>query len=571
MTKKVEVMDTKKQIVFVLFVIVVFCSIPLFFEKIYDGHDLDFHLRRINGIYEGIIDKKVNLRIQSGWYDDYGYAVGVFYGDILLYFPALLRSIGLSIIASYKCFIFAINFLTVFISYYCFSRIYGYKIGLTLSFFYSTSIYRLVDIYLRHAVGEYCAIAFLPVVVLAFNYLINDNYIDSTIAFVIGWTGIIQSHVLSTELVLGFSVLFCIIQLRSIFCINRVISLSVSAFAVLTVNASFLIPFLDYSIQNECNITQRWRGGSIQDHGLYVRQLFNLFPQSKGISSIIAQGIENDMPLTVGVSLIIGLMIAIMVCLSTGRNNTELKLFCALAVLSLFMSTVYFPWDSICKIGALRRFIVNIQFSWRFLEIALVFIVLSMGETFRHFGQEIKKNSYLKVMILSLSFVSIVSASYYMACIPSLQDKKDYSNANEIDSSRWDEYLPVGAENIKRTCDYYANNTQVTNYKKEHQSIQFEYSSTDNSYVVLPLFAYKYYLCTITNKTTHETDVIHPETKDTLICVSLPDNSSGIISVDFTTPALWIIADYVSFVSVVIGLVIIFMYKRKYMITTETV
>ena len=51
MTKKVEVMDTKKQIVFVLFVIVVFCSIPLFFEKIYDGHDLDFHLRRINGIY----------------------------------------------------------------------------------------------------------------------------------------------------------------------------------------------------------------------------------------------------------------------------------------------------------------------------------------------------------------------------------------------------------------------------------------------------------------------------------------------------------------------------------------
>lgn len=132
MSKEKMICERKNGIV--LLVIIMFISIPLFYGKIYDGHDLDFHLQRINGIYHGLLDGKINTKIQPCWYDDYGYAVGIFYGDLFLYFPAALRCIGMSIVASYKCFVFAINVLTVLISNYCFSKIWGQRMGIIMSF-----------------------------------------------------------------------------------------------------------------------------------------------------------------------------------------------------------------------------------------------------------------------------------------------------------------------------------------------------------------------------------------------------------------------------------------------------
>lgn len=304
-------------------------------------------------------------------------------------------------------------------------------------------------------------------IVLAFYDLINDDYVKSSVAFLVGWTGIIQSHVLSTELVLGFSLLFCIINFQSIINKQRIKSLLVSVIAVLTVNASFIIPFLDYSFRNKCNITQSWRGGSIQKHGAFVQQLFYLLPKSNGISSTMAQGMDNDMPLTVGVSLMIGLIIAVIVCFTKGINSNSLRLFCGLSLLSLFMSTIYFPWDAICKIGALRRFVVNIQFSWRFLEIALVFIVMSVGNMIRIMTWK-NTNKYIRLLVVALLVsLSVISASFYMVSIPNSQIEKDFNSEQEIDSSRWDEYLLVDAENTNQTGTYDATNVNLTSYKKD--------------------------------------------------------------------------------------------------------
>lgn len=63
-------------------------SLPIFMNEITNGIDLEFHINRIQGIYEGLIQGQFPVKIQSNWNHNNGYPVSIFYGDILLYIPA---------------------------------------------------------------------------------------------------------------------------------------------------------------------------------------------------------------------------------------------------------------------------------------------------------------------------------------------------------------------------------------------------------------------------------------------------------------------------------------------------
>ena len=67
---------------------------PFLSGGVWHGSDLGYHLRRIENIAMGLADGQFPVRIQSDWLLGNGYAVGVFYGDILPYFPAALRLLG---------------------------------------------------------------------------------------------------------------------------------------------------------------------------------------------------------------------------------------------------------------------------------------------------------------------------------------------------------------------------------------------------------------------------------------------------------------------------------------------
>ena len=49
--------------------------------------------------------------------EGYGYPISVYYGDILLYIPALLRLMGFSVTQCFKFYILMINIGTVVCSY----------------------------------------------------------------------------------------------------------------------------------------------------------------------------------------------------------------------------------------------------------------------------------------------------------------------------------------------------------------------------------------------------------------------------------------------------------------------
>ena len=101
--------------------LILLSGIPLMADYFYaDAHDLAFHLMRIEGLKEELLNGSFPVRMQTYWLNGYGYPVSIFYGDLLLYIPAVLRIFGVSVLASYNIYVLLINAGTVFISYFCF-------------------------------------------------------------------------------------------------------------------------------------------------------------------------------------------------------------------------------------------------------------------------------------------------------------------------------------------------------------------------------------------------------------------------------------------------------------------
>ena len=196
-----------------------YVSIPLKEKGIYFSHDFMFHLNRIYGLAGGL-STQFPVRLQPFWMNDYGYPVSICYGDILLYIPALFYLAGVPLRAVYKGYMFFVNVFTAGIADYCFSRISGdKKTGKICSFLYTASLWRLADLYNRSALGEYSAIAFGPFLALGFWYLFRDqpDHRKGYFCLLAGYTGLIQTHLVSCVMAGIFTLLICIAELPKVF------------------------------------------------------------------------------------------------------------------------------------------------------------------------------------------------------------------------------------------------------------------------------------------------------------------------------------------------------------------
>lgn len=147
-----------------LIVVGVIACYPLYISWFIPAHDITFHLSRIEGIKEGLLSGQFPVRIQPTWFEGAGYAVSVMYGDTLLYIPAILRIMGFSLQASLKIYIVLVTAGTIGCTYYALlklktgSREMRKWVAVFATAIYTLSLYRIGDVYIRQALGEYTAI-----------------------------------------------------------------------------------------------------------------------------------------------------------------------------------------------------------------------------------------------------------------------------------------------------------------------------------------------------------------------------------------------------------------------------
>lgn len=540
--------------------LLIFASIPVFAPfliQMEQGHDLFFHLMRIEGLTQGIRDGQFPVRIQPGWYQGYGYGVSVFYGDIFLYIPAILHLIGMSLQNSYKVYIVLSNAATIAIAGYSFKGIFkNDKVAFLGSMFYTLSIYRLMNVYIRDAVGEYTAMIFMPLLAYAFYCIVykEKERRKGMILLAVGMAGVIQSHIISAEICVAVLCLSCVVCMRRVWNLNVIWIFCKSALLAVGLSLGFLVPFVDYMINGSfnANVASSYKmEKNIGEHGTFIRQLFQVFYEATGANQPKSAGIIGEMPLGVGLTLgfAIVLWIVLEVYSRKEKNKPAIwnvgRVTTGFSILFLWMTTIYFPWEFLRKSNKLFRYmIVNIQFPWRLLTVSTLFLVMlwcALGIAVTgNFSVKIIKSVTIGACVLTLL------SSAYMLGDALVSGNKAYVHSVEAmgtSVASGEEYLPyatVSSELVPDKVDC-TDNLNCTDYSKSGLSVavKCENNSSDMGILTLPLLYYEGYRCS-------DESVELTMGWNNKIALTIPGEYSGQLEVSYKEPVYWKLSTIIS-------------------------
>ena len=349
-----------------------FSCMPLLWGGVFDGHDMLFHLNRIEGIASGLRCGQFPVRIHASTLLGYGYAASEFYPELFLYIPAILRNMGVSLCASVRVFEAGINLLAALSCYVSAKAVFdSRRTAVGASVLYTLCVYRLVNLYTRATLGESLAMIFFPLIIWSlYEVLRRDDGKWPLLA--LGMTGVCMSHLLSTL----FSVLFCAIA--AAFSLPKLMRekrrfLAILKAAAITVLCCvwFYVPMMQYSGDGvSTSVVLDAQENVLQPGGFFVAFAGDMnadIPEDFAYTI----GVVPGLALLVGCALLLVRRYAQGKAAMDGKDRAALAL-CALGAVALIGATDAFPWELVCS---LRRpfstFFKQIQFPWRLVGVAV--------------------------------------------------------------------------------------------------------------------------------------------------------------------------------------------------------
>ena len=560
--------EERRRVVFGIGVIAFVASIPYLYEGLVSGADLTYHLQRIEGVKDGLLTGQFPVRLEPRWVFDHGYANGIFYCNMLLYFPALLRMVGFTVTESYILYCIALNLATAAIAWYCFGKMFRDDvIGLFCSGLYTLSIFRIYKLLITGAVGEGSAFTFLPLVLYGLYLIFERDPEDrefgkSWLILGIGYAGLIQTHVLTCEITAAMTILICLLYLRRVFVWPRFRQLAQGALLALGFSLWYLVPFLDYYLTQDMKI-QHASARTIQDRGAILPQLLHHFWISGQATPLGDNGMQYSHPVGVGLILVVGVIVFLLLLFfgELQQDKSSEKKFAvkaaALGCLALWMSTNSFPWDSIQNTSGLAATLVSsLQFPNRFLGWGTAFLTVVAGYVLSYLKNYLKTSKKYREMFYHMSLITIVVAlaTSYLFLMDSEDQEPDYYLYNEESMGfgyiSGAEYLIYGTDidKISFSKPEAVEQVTITDYTKRGLNTTFycENAAKNQEKITLPVLLYKGYEAvggsgerlTITDDENH------------LLQVCVPGGYTGQITVRFAEPWYWRVAEVITLVTI---------------------
>lgn len=473
-----------------------FASMPCLWGRLYDGHDLFFHLNRIEGIASGLRTGQFPVRIHASTLLGYGYASPEFYPELFLYLPALMRNLGVSLTVSVLVFEMAINLATAAVCYVSVRRLLGSRaVAAGASVLYTLSVYRMANLYVRATLGESLAMIFFPLLIWAMvEVLTRDERQWPLLA--LAMTGIFMSHLLSTM----FTVLFC--ALAALCCLprlvrepRRILAILKAAALMALCSAWFLVPFLEYTREGISTSV-------VLNAYEHVLRLGSYLVSFSGDMTNLPEELE-DFAYTIGVvpglAILMGCALMLVRRYAAGRaadarerlgDRLSLALT-ALGALALLGATEFFPWSWACS---LRRpfstLFMQIQFPWRLVGIAAP--MLSIAAAWGY----LKEPRWRAAGMAALVVLSVLGSGYTMQCFVQqgpVLSPEDYCDTRIAQY----EYTYVGTEKSALEPGRITDGTQtytVENFVKRGANLSCTIVNPGGStYIELPLLYYPGY------------------------------------------------------------------------------
>ncbi|MBQ9444672.1 MAG: hypothetical protein IJU43_10295 [Lachnospiraceae bacterium] len=553
---KTDSISANKEVILCISVITAFSCLPLMAQGMGYGEDLCFHLMRIEGLASEIRMGHIPVRMQAAWMHGNGHPISVFYGDILLYIPAILRIAGFTVNTSYTCYVALINLITVIVSYYSFKYIIGQaRLSLVMTAAYTLSTCRLVMMYWGSNVGSYTAQAFFPMIA-AVIYCIyseaNDTVrlnLRAALVLAIAMSGVIMSHVLSVEILLVALALFSVINIRRTLTVRTISTFAVAAVVTALLTLFFTVPFLDYFLNVDVAVTHSVNElpADIQHKGLDILQLFSFFETHDDYNHI--PGL-----------LLTATLIASVVIWINGKSDRTMKSLTVFSLIVVIISTSIFPWDWLAYNTKLFNYLSVIQFPSRYIPFACVSLTVILGMIIKKYENETNRKMLYSACVILMLIGPLAFFGQYLDQIP----RVNYMDSADVDTDQYtSNYLRVNEDGepiIKPAGEIEAEGAEVIESSKRGWTINMHIKAADTGGMVkLPLDNYKGYKGFDT--TGREFDIIDDEYCKASFMV--PPDYDGYITVSYIEPWYWRVSEIISLVAW-IGLICYFAITRIY-------
>lgn len=414
----------KQQVVFwTLTAGVLLAFYPYLTDYYFIGADTLFHWGRVAFLKDTLLQgASFPVRIHDSWLFDHGYTVPMFYGDLFIYIPAFLMVIGFSLMTAFKSYVFVVIVATAIITYHCLKKCVKSEYpALFGTMIYILAPYCIFNIYNRSALGEFTAMTFLPLICCGMYLLYTEDVESATYKkhkwyIVWGMSAVIQCHIISTELTALLMAAFCVCCWKKTFRKQTFLQLLQTVGLVLLLNAWFWVPLL-YMMSCDVYFLSKLPMEAMQSRGLLFAAFFQVLP-NKGSAQT---GMYNCEPAHVGAGALMMLIIYPLwkrytknksnVAGTGVTKDAATTCFAILSVVTLAISTLYFPWDLLRKLPVIGYIVSSLQFPTRWMIWATPLTAVFAAFFCKRILDEGGK--YIKLVLGLVALITVGSSVYH--------------------------------------------------------------------------------------------------------------------------------------------------------------
>lgn len=428
---------------FNILIITLIVMAPFISYKYILGHDTLYHISNIDAITTDWLSLNFS-KITGGLINSLGYGGSIFYPKFP-HFLAAFINIPFHLLGKGPTYAMVISEIIIIFSagilmYKLLNKLYkNSNISLIGSVFYITSSYLITDLFVRNAYNETCLFPLIPLVFLSLEYLKENNYKRFIVLFSIGYIGLINTHLVLAVYFTFLILIYFVLNYKKILSKEKIFYLIKASIIILI----FCLPSLLLMIQHK----------QMNIYGVFSDNLMGTLDSLKAFSISLDQFIIPRYFNTVFYFLNIAELVLIIIStiymfLNKDKElNKKIMLYGILLILSIFMSTKYFPYQLLPKL------LLSIQFAYRCAIFVCFFSAIYSVYCMNYFKEKTKT----KILVVSI-LISIIM-------ILPILNSIDYYKTSDIS---WDKYAGLGFQREYLTV----NALESGEYKENENAIE---------------------------------------------------------------------------------------------------
>lgn len=443
------------------------------------------------------------------------------------------------------------------------------EVALFSAIIYLMVPYKLGDVYIRFAIGEFAAFVFLPILFIGVYNLFNQEG-NKHYYITIGAVGLLLTHTVTTfytAIICFVYILFNIKKLKEKEVIKKLI---INVVFILLMSALFVLPMLEakfsaeYTIfDNELMVTN---SEYVYENTLEIRDLFiyngKLLPESYKKSAIYI----------IGVPIFTLMCLTIFVYKKIDKKYKDFYIISWIfAIVSLFMCTKYFPWFLLPDI------LCTLQYPWRMLTFFAFFISFVLGINLYILIKMLFNKDITRIIVVTILIILMIIYTIPILLEFTSNDKTvdiEYENKilnnpkiNYMSINR--EYMPKKALLLQRTYLKERNDetyilegqASITSENKEGFTDKVELENIEkNTILEFPYLYYPGYKITLNNGEKLQSI----ETEHGFVgCIITENIEKANITVEYKGTTITYISYVVSFIAFVIFIIYCLQENKK--------